>query len=179
MRKIAVDLCNTLFDVNGVLEKMGFSKKPEEYFFENLCPEFFEQNPAVFLKAAPFAFAKECMLFLSRQYEITYLSARPENAYGVTMQALTDGGFPNGNIVFTKNKPLYFKEHNMYFAIDDAPSEIWGYTKNGIPVLIPMQSYNKLFNGPRFSWENLYLFLKNGGEIQIKREPHIFLGTFS
>lgn len=158
MRKsIAVDICNTLCDVNHILERdFGFQKRPDVYQYPGLVADFFYQHTEVFVKAEVFRYAKECLQSLSERYDIIYLSARPANAHAVTVKYLKENGFPSGDVVFTNNKAEYFKEHEMLFAIDDAPAELERYLRSGIPVAAYMHPYNESMPVYHFTWSDLY-----------------------
>ena len=160
-KKIAVDLCNTVCDVNAVLSELGFKKNPDAYSYPGIYPEFFKKNIWIFQKAAPMEYAAECLWKLAEAYEIVYLSARPAEAYEVSRNYLESYDFPKGEIVFTDKKPAYFLRHEMEFAIDDAPTEIKGYVEAGISVLVPAWAYNKSYKC-RFDWKNLYEYLSSG-----------------
>lgn len=150
--RIACDICNTLADVNGELEKRGFVRENGTYFIAGLDADYFANNLDVFEKATPFDGAAEKLCnFAKNGFEIVYLTARPKVAKTVTKNWLKKNGFPKGKLVFSNNKPGDFKRLNCAFAIDDAPHEIKNYQVNDIKVLIHLRDYNNSF-GDGFSW---------------------------
>ena len=150
--KIACDICNTLADVNGELEKRGFVREEGTYFIEGLGADYFTNNLDVFENATPFEGAAERLrAFVKNGFEIVYLTARPKKAKKVTREWLKKNGFPKGKIVFSNNKPEDFKRLHCTYAIDDAPHEIKNYQVNNIKVLIHLRDYNLSF-GDGFSW---------------------------
>ncbi len=50
---VAVDICNTLADINGEIEKVfGANPNPSRYYYPGVTSEFFRNNLWVFEKAA-------------------------------------------------------------------------------------------------------------------------------
>lgn len=159
-RTIAIDLCNTVCDINGSLERyLCTVRKKGAYHIDGATPDFFLEHPEIFRDAEPFPYAAVTLRMLSDFYNIVYLTARPEEAHDATLDFLFKNGFPLGEIIFSKNKVDVFKQRSMVFAIDDAPHEIEAYTQAGITVLVKAWDYNKHAK-LRFEWGGLYSMLK-------------------
>ncbi len=155
---LAVDICNTLADVNSQIAKaLGPNPNPSVYFHPGVYPGFFEENPWVYKKAPPISGAAEVLQHLNQYWDIVYLTARPEWAKAITADWLKKWGFPTCEIVCTKNKGAEAKSLSVAMAIEDAPHEIKALEKAKIPVLVHAQPYNYGLGVTRFSWD---LFLE-------------------
>lgn len=155
--RIAIDLCNTLCDVNGALEYfLGVKRKKGSYFIDGLPNNFFENHPEFFSLPKPYQSAASVLQVLSQSHDILYVTARPKSSDYVTLQYLEKNGFPKAPIIFSNNKALLGKNLGVSVAIEDAPHEIQKYQDIGIPVLIKDWDYNRNFNGTRFEWNQLY-----------------------
>lgn len=159
---IAVDLCNTICDVNASLERCFSTRRRRgSMYIEGVTESFFKENPDFFLYPKVFPYAAEVLQMLSGQFEIIYLTARPPEARLATMQFLFQHGFPEGELIHSSNKAEIFLSRNMSFAFDDAPGEIASYTEKNIPVFVKKWDYNEGL-GIRFEWEEMYHFLIYG-----------------
>lgn len=157
MAKVAIDICNTIVDINGFLERRGFHRNPGAYFFNGLPADYFKKNLDVFLKAKPIDGAVEALhRFVDKGNEIVYLTARPEEAHEVTLENLFEiNGFPKGEVVHSMDKAEDFKRLGCTYAIDDAPHEIENYVLAGCSVVVFNKDYNKQYAGYRIcSWDN-------------------------
>lgn len=155
--RIAVDLCNTLCDVNGALESLlGVRRKKGSYFIDGLPSTFFENNPEFFFLPKPYHKAADILQVLSYHHDILYVTARPKNSEHVTNKYLEQNGFPKAPIIFSDNKGILCKKLRVDVAIEDAPHEIQKYQEVGIPVLIKDWDYNRNLEGIRFDWHQLY-----------------------
>ena len=157
--KIAVDICNTLADINQVIEHMyGRNPNPRSYFHPAVSSKyFFSYNTWIFAVAKPMVNSVAILQLLVEQgHEIVYITARPEEAMEITETWLRRNGYPEGEIHYTTNKTKVeiCKELGIQVAIDDAPHEINEYTTSDIEVFIPEQEYNVQFRN-RFNWNNL------------------------
>lgn len=159
-QSIAVDLCNTVCDINTPLEKIFHKRLPGTYYIPGVTEDFFIKNTDIFRTALAFTYAAECLHLLAKHYNIIYVTARPIEAAEATEDFLKENDFPKGQIIFSKNKAVVFKKLSMVFAIDDSPSEIINYQKSNIPVLIKAWDYNHGL-GVRFEWKYMYHFLCN------------------
>ena len=148
---IAVDICNTLADVNSVLEKY-FGKIPEgSYHHPAVNADFFRFHPDIFREALPLPKAAESVTRIALSERILYLTARPLEAKEATIWFLEHYGFPKADILFSTEKAKMAARYNFQRAIDDSPSEIVKYKNAGIPVAVYRQHYNRQFTG-RFTW---------------------------
>lgn len=163
--QIAIDLCNTVCDVNRQLEIQFHTKRSfGNYWIDGVTDSFFESTPSFFILPEVFPYAVESLQLLSRYYKITYLTARPKVAEAATRYFLMQNRFPDGEIIFTNDKVSYFLNHHMVFSIDDAPKEIAGYHAHNIPVLIKAWDYN-IGMGTRFEWKELYTYILYGNNV--------------
>lgn len=178
-RTIAVDLCNTVCDINGVLEKcLHTTRKKGSYHIDGLTPEFFQVHTEIFREAEPFPYAADALRLLNEEYDIVYLTARPEVAYNATLDFLRNNHFPAGEIIFsTRKADVFLQKKTMAFAIDDAPHEIASYVSAGIPVLIKAWDYNEHM-GPRFEWNALYEWLQMYYSRAEYRMPQVYCSAF-
>lgn len=152
MALIAFDICNTLADVNYMLEKgLGPTPNPSQYFHPLATKEFFEENKWVFTNAPVISGAVEGVKRLTRIGNVVYLTARPQWANKITEEWLARHGFPKGRIIHSNNKAEVAMALGISLAIDDAPHEILSLSK-ACPVLVPAQPYNVGLPG-RFSWD--------------------------
>lgn len=158
---IAVDICNTLCNVNKAIEKkLGLKRISGSYLIDGVPEEFFIENPEFFAFPKPFCFAAATLRMLSRQHTLVYLTARPDSSRKITIEYLKRFGFPEAPIVFTNNKADTAKQLGVNLALEDAPHEIMQYKAAGIPVLIKDWDYNRNFDTVRFKWTDLYFVLK-------------------
>lgn len=170
---IAVDLCNTICDVNSALEQLFCVRRQRgSMLIEGVEESFFRENPQFFLCPTVFPYAAETLQILALQYDITYLTARPVEAYAETMQFLYQYHFPHGEVVHSNNKAEVFQDRKMSFAFDDAPHEIQRYQDRNIPVFVKKWDYNEGM-GIRFEWRELYRFLVCGGSLPNRRKTAI------
>ena len=141
-----VDICNTLADVNGELNRLGFqtsvypSVVPAEVFTEEM-----------YRQAAPIWPIIRLVQRLAKQYAIVYLTARPENVREVTKEWLQAYGLPAGPVVHTQgrlkgNVALELVHPNWIAgAMEDSPHELESYARfiPGIRLLIPDWPHNE------------------------------------
>lgn len=147
-KKIAVDICNTLADINSELEKrLGKNPNPKEYLHPKVVSlggnRYFIENMDIFENAKPLKDAVRVMNELSKKYDILYFTARPIIASKVTEEWLRACDFPEGELFMNlKNKGELAKILRVSFAIEDSPHEIESYRKNNIDVIVIKQPYN-------------------------------------
>lgn len=149
----AVDICNTIADVNAVLERL-LGRKPDasSYYHPGLAPDFFRRHAEeVFGAALPLPGAVEGVRALAKWYRIIYLTARPEEARQVTLEWLRYWGFPEGELVMTRDKVRAAGELGVDLAIDDAPHELAALRRAVPVVLAKKQPYNAGL-APAFEW---------------------------
>ncbi len=152
-QKIAVDICNTIADVNAVLKEM-FGEVPNPSSRFTLTKSFFEKNLWIFESAKPITGSMNKLNELNKDYEIVYITARPEDAKDVTLDWLKRHNYPDGDVLFTTDKALLARSLEIKLAFDDAPHEIANYLRSGINVMVKDQDYNSKFSN-RFEWNNL------------------------
>ncbi len=154
---IAVDICNTLADVEKEL-KVRLGRKPDltQYFHPGLAgkPNYFKEHLDIFLNARPLDDSVKVLRELSNKNVIVYITARPKVAEFVTRLWLRKNNYPSGKLFFSKNKSTLAKQLNVDIAIDDAPSEIDSYIKNGFVTLTVKQPYN-IGLPNRFNWTDM------------------------
>lgn len=166
MKSVAVDLCNTVCDVNDCIEQMLHLKRESgKYKIEGVSPDYFRTNPEFFENPIAYRYAAEVLHLLSKKYQIVYLTARPMESCLATEHFLRKNNFPIGKIVHSTNKVEDFKKLDLYYAFDDSPEEILSYQRAGIPVLIKKWDYNEHLKGVFFEWEELYASLLKGEDI--------------
>ncbi len=144
---IAVDICNTLADVNGQIARIAGGKGHRDiYGLEDLGylePErFFEAHPEVFTRANPVPNAVRAMHTLSSRFQIAYVSARPEWAREITQAWLRANKLPPGPLYLTKDKAAVMRRLRPLLAIEDSPVETARITPV-CPVLVISQPYNR------------------------------------
>lgn len=154
---VAVDLCNTVCNVNQMLEDvLNVRRKTGEYRMKNLPENVFLKNPELFLLPSVFDWAAESLQLISQKYSIVYITARPESARDVSKQYLAKNGFPAGEVIFSARKVEVCKDMgNVVCAFEDEPDTIRSYIDAGIPVFSKMWDYNVNL-GINFQWNNLY-----------------------
>lgn len=154
MRTIGIDLCNTIADINGLLEKiLGPNPEPSCYIHPKLTSGFFEENLWVFEKAEPIFGSKDVLNYLANFYKIVYITKRPNIAKEVSVEWLNLHRFPQGEIYCTQNKVGIARKLDIDFALEDSPYEIDEYLKAGINVFVKSQPYNTNYSA-RFEWDN-------------------------
>lgn len=149
---LAVDICNTIADINGTL--LGFMPglNVTKYPIPGITNKTFEENPWIFTKAKPIEGAIEGLNYLANHWHIIYLTARPKWAIGITKRWLEKHGFPMAEVISSDNKAGEIKKRGIAVAIDDAPKEIITMRKL-IPVYIHRKIYNEDIAGIKFSWD--------------------------
>ncbi len=146
---VAVDICNTVADINFALAVRGYNTKI--YPSPDLPPGFFSSPTglAVFMAAIPLPFAVEGVWQVYRSVRDTggrlvYLTARPREARFVTRRWLELHGFPCPDaVVFAENKAEAAKRLGIDLAFEDDPDQIRALSAAGIKVLAVEQPYNR------------------------------------
>lgn len=141
-----IDICNTIADVNGVLEKvLGPNPIPSNYRHPKATEEFWLNNLWVYAAALPIKHAAEQLRLLSRNNKLVYITARPVQAADITVKWLKEHGFPQSEVIFTDNKVAVAKNLGVQQVIDDAPHEIEAYLRAGFDVKVKSQPYNQMY----------------------------------
>lgn len=142
---IAVDICNTLADVNGQISRLAGGHKRDQYGLEDIgYPEpqrFFEDHPDVFSAASPIPDSLRAIRKLAEKFRIVYVSARPAWARGRTVEWFQMHQLPPGPLYLTKDKAKVMRKLRPLFAIEDSPEEI-ARISTVCPVLVIGQPYN-------------------------------------
>lgn len=173
-KKIAVDICNTLADVNAVL-KDYLGEIPNPSSKNAIDSSFFKQNLWIFESAKPIKCANKKLHEISKEYEVIYITARPEVAKEVTEKWLEINNFPKGKVYFTKDKALLAHGLDIKLAIEDAPHEIANYLRSGVNVIVKAWDYNAKFSN-RFEWDSLKVKdLETEFEIKPKDKNETFI----
>lgn len=148
---IAVDICNTLADINSAVSRMvgPFKSYPAP------IPAEFWPSPAglrVFRDAKPLGDAARVFYGLAgRLGGITYVTSRPKEAEFVTRWWLAENVFPKGKIIFCdrREKPDVYASLDPFLIAEDDPEVVSALAGLGIPVLVPQWDYNR---GLRDAW---------------------------
>jgi fermentation-respiration switch protein FrsA (DUF1100 family) len=148
---IAVDICNTLADVNSQISEIAYGRKQRDHYgLEDLGypqPErFFEEHPEVFSRASPVPDALKVMRELAKTFRIAYVSARPTWAMQRTMEWLQIHQLPPGPLFLTRDKAAVIRKLRPLLAIEDSPEETARITPI-CPVLVIGQPYNRESSG--------------------------------
>jgi len=154
MRKLvmAMDIDNTIADTNKVLVESGFLPDiPTSYPTPGVDQIIFKENPWIFDCCPTVKGSVKAVNYLSRFWEIVYVTARPKWAEEISWQWLLRHGFPEGEIYCTINKSRVVKHLGISLAVDDSPEEIISLSRI-VPVSIYRQPYNKNLAGNHFSW---------------------------
>ena len=158
MARIAIDICNTIVDINAEIEKKGYRRNKGAYSYLGLPKNFFIEHQEVFLNAEPIDGAVEALhRLVEAGNEIIYLTARPMAARESTLWNLfKKNGFPKGEVVHSYNKAEDFLRLGCDYAIDDAPLEIENYREHGCECIVFARDYNSYYGGRKLmSWEGV------------------------
>jgi len=154
---IAVDICNTLADINSQLESVTcVSREPGIYTHPYASTDFFIQNPQVYENAQVLNDAVFGLNLFANKYNIVYLTARKKESEIVTYRWLKKNGFPKGNIVFSTDKVADFKALNCVFALEDAPHELNAYQQAGLLSFAKAWDYNTFYANRFDSFVSLF-----------------------
>lgn len=154
---IAVDLCNTIADIQKELDnRLGHNPNPSLYFHQGLWdkPNYFEENLDIFSEAEAITNSVEVLNELAKYNTIYYITARPQIAEFVTRLWLKKFAYPMAKIYFTNDKVKVANKIGVNVAIEDAPFELEKYINAGIEVSTHKKEYNCNFPN-RFEWEDI------------------------
>lgn len=153
---IAVDICNTLADVNQVLDENFCVRSFGEYHHPAVNEkDFFLKNLWIFKESKEIPYSNLALSLLVKYYDLLYLTARPKESNHVTTKWLISHNYPKGAIIFTDSKSEEALKRKISLCIDDSPYEVNRFISSNVPVIIPAQDYNKNYNN-RFSWKELW-----------------------
>lgn len=155
---IVVDICNTLADVNGIIE--SYFGKSEKYPDKRIPIDFFEKNLWIFRDAKPIENSAAVLTTLAERLneDILYLTARPICSARITEEWLTQNGYPKGKLVFCDAKSEYLQKQKLKVSmiIDDSPFEYVSYLSNGFyNVKLLAWKYNEDIPGRFSNWNEL------------------------
>lgn len=145
--RVCVDLCNTIAHVTKAIEGI-FGPVPDPLLcFHPRTPKIFwmrENRIArrIFETAEPMEGAAEVINQLAQDYEIIYLTARPEWAKELSANWLKKHGFPDAKIICVQDKYSWIKENGAVLMFEDDPRHI-KKIQTLIPVLVPAQPWNQ------------------------------------
>lgn len=151
--KLAIDIDNTLADLNPSLRERFGERKQGEYYYPGADEEFFRNNPDFFLSAAVIPGAVSGMSRLAARHELYYLTRRPVEAREQTREWLLGNGFPDCPVFHVDDKGEAARELGIELAIDDAVEDVQSLLRAGIRVWIMPYEYNKGLSQPHFAWE--------------------------
>lgn len=142
---IAVDICNTLADINSAVRRIvgPFKHYPAP------IPAGFWTSPEglrVFRDAQPMGDAARVLNGLARQLGgVTYVTSRPKKAEFITRRWLKENVFPRGKIIFCERqeKAAVYASLNPRLIAEDDPEVVTALAGLGIPVLVPQWDYNR------------------------------------
>lgn len=152
--KLAVDICNTLADLDSEIVKLGVVKADCRQYEYPISSDWFMKNRQVFRNAKPIVGSVAAIQYISRIVDIIYLTARPMELNEVTKWWLRSYGYAAGELVHTCDKASYCNEYGIFKAIDDSPYEINNYINGGVKVLAPEKDYNEFYQY-RFKWTDI------------------------
>lgn len=153
---IVVDICNTLADINGILDAIGPRRPSGTYLHPAITgPDFFVDNLWIFNDAKPVPGSQGVLKVLSETYRIVYLTARPRPSELVTRRWIDNNHYPSGRIIYSADKAAVALSLNARFAIEDSPYEVAQYQKSGILCFVPSADYNVSCSN-RFYYEDLF-----------------------
>lgn len=155
---LAVDICNSLADINGQLEKKIPGYCNITYPFP--IPDSYFTSPVgmrIFRDAEPFPKTARLLNSLAELFGgIVYVTTRPPEAEFVTMRWLTKNAFPKGEIMFCKweEKTAVYDSLDPYFIIEDDPRVLETAKELNVPILVPQWPYNCHVKGNRIILAN-------------------------
>jgi len=150
---IAVDICNTLADVNGQLKRRipGYCSGRYPY----PLPEGYFKSPAglnIFRSAEPLPGSVDFLNGLAELFgEVVYVTARPPEAEGVTRRWLGEHGYPEGEIVFCQRheKAGFYATLGPDAVLEDDPEVLEQLKEFNVLVFAPQWPYNGHIRGGR------------------------------
>lgn len=166
--KVAVDLCNTIAQINREIEKR-FGPRPDPLQLHHPVaakPGFWHTFEAqkIFEEARPYPGAREAVWEIYSRFGVIYLTSRPDWAHQTSRQWLEKNGFPRAPIVCTGDKKTSARKYGVSAAIEDSPRQIEALMPL-VPVLVPAREYNACYPGRFFNWEEAVKFLERREEV--------------
>ncbi|MGV2885903.1 LNS2 domain-containing protein [Paenibacillus taichungensis] len=151
-----IDIDNSICQTNEQIQ-LKIKDFNESVYPYPLPLNFFEDNPDVFLVAAPCRGAAEKLTeFVSLGNRIAYVTAREPWTRTITNYWLKKHNFPLAPVLFTQDKREVALRYNFTFGIDDAPHEL-SRLIDLMPFFVPARGYNEGFTGRFEDWCSLDL----------------------
>lgn len=150
---IAVDICNTLADINGQLVKKIPGYCNSTYPFP--IPDGYFTSPdglRVFSDAEPFLGTEKLLSSLAELFGgLVYVTTRPPEAEFVTRRWLAKHGYPESKIVFCKweEKTAVYSSLAPHLIIEDDPRVLETVKALNTLVMVPQWPYNSHIKGRR------------------------------
>jgi len=151
---IAVDICNTLANVNGQL-----AKEIKDYCFDKYpfpVPAKYFTSPAgmrVFRDAQPIPGTIEMLNSLAESFGgPVYVTTRPPEAEFITRRWLAKHGYPKGDILFCQyeEKISIYSSLAPHLIVEDDPRVLEKAKEElNILTLVPQWPYNRHIKGNR------------------------------
>lgn len=171
---IAVDLCNTVADIDPVLRRIlnvPTEVRQRDLWRFGATTDFFRsaQGLKVFAEVAPIAGAVEGVRELIRSgFEVAYVTARPVEAVQTSRVWLARHGFPRPSAVYcTDDKVATVRRLGAVVAIDDWPPEV-ARLSEAVPVVIHSRWFNERgFFG--YKWSEIPAAVKRAAAISPAR----------
>lgn len=159
---IAVDICNSLADINGQLEKKFSGYCNSTYPFP-IPAEYFTSpgGMRVFWDADPFPETARLLNNLAELFgNVIYVTTRPKVAKFITKRWLMKHGYPNGEIVFCywKEKTEVYDSLAPHLIIEDDPRVIETAIGLNTSIIVPQWPYNSHIKGGKIvpvSWTGI------------------------
>lgn len=151
---LAVDICNSLANINGQLAKEINGYCYDKYPFP-LPEKYFTSSAGmrVFRDAEPFSGTAEILSSLAELFGgIVYVTTRPPEAKFVTRRWLAKHGYPKGDILFCKceEKTSVYISLAPLLVIEDDPRVLETAKEAlGAPIIVPQWPYNRHIAGSR------------------------------
>jgi uncharacterized HAD superfamily protein len=159
---IVVDLDNTLLDAttphlkyyNQVSGRNFTEADVNDFYLYRLYDWDQEEREKIYYQfgynihweSIPYSMAIDTLNQLSRQHQVSIMTARPMKFHQVTVEWLEHHKVSYHNIVFTENKFQECTNLEADVLIDDAPHYAIEFSQNYRPVILFQQPYNSFIN---------------------------------
>lgn len=143
---VAVDLCDTIAEVTEAIEGIYGPRPDPLNCYHPATPKPFWDDPENRIAREIFKFARpvSCNLvnYLTKYYQIVYLTSRPEWSRYISEKWLKQNNFPAAPIVHTQDKYFWVLKNGAALAIEDLPEHIIKL-QTIAPVLVPPRPWNQ------------------------------------
>ena len=143
---IAVDICNTLANIDSQLAKKIQGYCNSQYPFP--IPAEYFTSPAgfrVFRGAEPFPGTARLIYNLAELFGgLVYVTTRPPETEFVTKRWLAKHGYPESEVIFCRRdeKADVYGALGPHLIIEDDPSVLEKMKERHVPILVPQWPYN-------------------------------------